>query len=127
MILLNNMFAIFNYDEFPIVKVTLNNNIENKEDFENFLNEWLRLYDDEEYFSFEFDTKNVGFINPKYSILMSLFIRELKNRDIQYLTSSRIYVYNKFTKYLLDLIFFIQKPVATVYIHYNDEIITIVP
>lgn len=126
MILLNNMFAVFDHDEFPIVKVTLNN-FENREDFENFLNEWLRLYDDEEYFSFEFDTKNVGLINPKYSILMSLFIRELKKRDIQYLTSSRIYVYSKFTKYLLDLIFFIQKPVATVYIHYNDEIITILP
>ena len=126
MILLNNMFAAFNHDEFPIVQVALNN-IENRQDFENFLNEWLRLYDNNEYFSFEFDTRNVGFINPKYSILMSLFIRELKNRDIQYLTSSRIYVYNKFTKYLLDLIFFIQKPVATVYIHYNDEIITILP
>ena len=58
---------------------------------------------------------------------MSLFIRELKKRDIQYLTSSRIYVYSKFTKYLLDLIFFIQKPVATVYIHYNEEVITILP
>ena len=126
MILLNNMFAAFNHDEFPIVQVALNN-IENRQDFENFLNEWLRLYDNNEYFSFEFDTKNVGFINPKYSVLMSLFIRELKKRDIQYLTSSRIYVYNKFTKYLLDLIFFIQKPVATVYIHYNDEIITILP
>ena len=126
MILLNNMFAVFDNDEFPIVKVTLNN-LENRQDFENFLNEWLKLYDNNEYFSFEFDTRNVGFINPKYSILMSLFIRELKNRDIQYLTSSRIYVYNKFTKYLLDLIFFIQKPVANVYIHYNDEVITILP
>ena len=37
------MFAVFDHDEFPIVKVTLNNNIENREDFENFLNEWLRL------------------------------------------------------------------------------------
>jgi hypothetical protein len=126
MILLNNMFAVFDHDEFPIVRVTLNN-LENRQDFENFLNEWLRLYDNEEYFSFEFYTKNVGLINPKYSILMSLFIRELKKRDIQYLTSSRIYVYNKFTKYLLDLIFFIQKPVANVYIHYNDEVITIQP
>ena len=121
------MFAVFNHDEFPIVKVTLNNNIENREDFEDFLNEWLRLYDNNEYFSFEFDTRNVGFINPKYSVLMSLFIKELKKRDIQYLTSSRIYVFNKFTKYLLDLIFFKQKPVATVYIHYNEEIITIEP
>ena len=92
------MFAVFDHDEFPIVKVTLNN-LENKEDFENFLSEWLRLYDNNEYFSFEFNTRNVGFINPKYSVLMSLFIRELKKRNIQYLTSSRIYVYNKFTKY----------------------------
>ena len=59
--------------------------------------------------------------------MMSLFIKELKNRDIQYLTKSEIYVYNKFTKYLLDLIFNLQKPVAPVNIHYNDEIIIINP
>jgi hypothetical protein len=53
------MFAVFDHDEFPIVKVTLNNNIENREDFENFLNEWLRLYDNNEYFTFEFDTRIV--------------------------------------------------------------------
>ena len=53
------MFAVFNHDEFPIVRVTLNNNIENNEDFENFLQEWLRLYDNSEYFSFEFENKLV--------------------------------------------------------------------
>jgi hypothetical protein len=74
-----------------------------------------------------FDTINVGLINPKYSIMMSLFIKELKKRDIQYLTKSEIYVYNKFTKYLLDLIFNLQKPVAPVHIHYDDEIIIINP
>ena len=38
----------------------------------------VKLYDNGEYFN-EFNTRNVGFINPKYSILMSLFIKELKN------------------------------------------------
>jgi len=126
-LLLNNMFATFDKNEFPIVKVTFSETIINNADFENFLKEWLQLYDNREYFSFVFDTKNVGIINPKYSILMSLFIKELKNRDIQYLTSSNIYVYNNFVKHLLDLIFFIQKPVAPVHIIYNGKIKSINP
>ena len=121
------MFATFDKNEFPIVKVTFSETIINNADFENFLKEWLQLYDNREYFSFVFDTKNVGIINPKYSILMSLFIKELKNRDIQYLTSSNIYVYNNFVKHLLDLIFFIQKPVAPVHIIYNGKIKSINP
>ena len=121
------MFASFDYSDFPIVKVIFSETIKDREDFEFFLQEWLQLYDDCKYFQFVFDTRNVGFINPKYSIMMSLFIRELKNRDIQYLEESHIYVYNTFTMYLLDLIFNLQKPVAPVYIHYNGDIKTIHP
>ena len=120
-------FATFDMSEFPKVKVTFSENIIDRNDFEKFLSEWLELYDNREYFEFVFDTINVGLINPKYSIMMSLFIKELKKRDIQYLTKSEIYVYNKFTKYLLDLIFNLQKPVAPVHIHYDDEIIIINP
>tara|TARA_B110000971_G_scaffold220954_1_gene266220 strand:- start:1217 stop:1588 length:372 start_codon:yes stop_codon:yes gene_type:complete len=120
-------FATFDRSEFPKVKVTFSENIIDRNDFEKFLSEWLELYDNCKYFEFVFDTINVGLINPKYSIMMSLFIKELKKRDIQYLTKSEIYVYNKFTKYLLDLIFNLQKPVAPVHIHYDDEIIIINP
>ena len=121
------MFATFDKTQFPIVKVTFSETIIDNTDFENFLKEWLQLYDNREYFSFVFDTKNVGLINPKYSILMSLFIRQLKTRDIQYLKSSHIYVYNNFVNHLLDLIFFIQKPVAPVHIDYNNKIKSINP
>ena len=120
-------FATFDRSEFPKVKVTFSENITDRNDFEKFLCEWLELYDNCKYFEFVFDTINVGLINPKYSIMMSLFIKELKKRDIQYLTKSEIYVYNKFTKYLLDLIFNLQKPVAPVHIYYDDEIIIINP
>jgi hypothetical protein len=120
-------FATFDRSEFPKVKVIFSENITDRNDFENFLSEWLQLYDDCKYFSFVFDTRNVSNINPKYSIMMSLFIKELKKRDIQYLTKSEIYVYNKFTKYLLDLIFNLQKPVAPVHIYYDDEEIIINP
>ena len=120
-------FATFDRSEFPKVKVTFSENITDRNDFEKFLSEWLELYDNCKYFEFVFDTINVGLINPKYSIMMSLFIKELKKRDIQYLTKSEIYVYNKFTKYLLDLIFNLQKPVAPVHIYYDDEEIIINP
>ena len=121
------MFATFDNSNFPIVKVFFSETIKDREDFEIFLQEWLKLYDNKQYFTFVFDTQNVGFINPKYSVLMSLFIKELKKRDIQYLEKSHIYVYNKFTMYLLDLIFNLQKPVAPVYIIYNGDIKTIHP
>jgi len=121
------MFATFDNSNFPIVKVTLSETIVDRNDFENFLQEWLKLYDNKEYFTFVFDTQNVGFINPKYSVLMSLFIKELKKRDIQYLEKSEIYVYNKFTMYLLDLIFTLQKPVAPVYIYHKNNTKTILP
>ena len=121
------MFATFDNSDFPIVKVTLSKTIVDRNDFENFLQEWLKLYDNKQYFTFVFDTQNVGFINPKYSVLMSLFIKELKKREIQYLEKSHIYVYNKFTMHLLDLIFNLQKPVAPVYIYYRNNTKTILP
>ena len=47
---------------------------------------------------------------------MSEFIYKLKKKPIQYLQKSIIIVNNSFIQSLLDLIFFIQSPVAPVYI-----------
>ena len=49
------------------------------------------------------------------------FISELKDKDKQYLTSTRIINVNRYLYYLLRLIFAIQKPVAPVTIVYNGE------
>ena len=76
----------------------------------------------------------------KYSIKMSLFIRNLKRERYQYLQKSIIYVNNNIVKSMLDFIFMIQPPVAPVYIIDNkdnidkilnniidDNIITVLP
>ena len=113
------MFALFDYSLYEtdnIVKVKLNNKIENNNDFSNFLNSWLTLYKNKQNFTFIFDTSNVGYIPIKYSIQMSLFIKKLKKQKTQYLQKSIIYVNNNIVKRMLDFIFILQPPVAPVYI-----------
>lgn len=115
------MFAEFDYSSFPIVNVKINSKVDDDEDFELFLNSWRKLYDDEKNFSFVFDTKDVGWIPLKYSFKMSMFIKELKQRNIQYLQQSTIHVYNTTVMNLLSLIFILQKPVAPVNIIRNNQ------
>jgi hypothetical protein len=113
------MFAEYNYEEFPYVKVKFSNTIENNEDFDSFLAGWIELYNQKKNFTFIFDTTNVGFVNPKYCVKMAMFIHSLKQREIQYLQQSFIIVSSKLVERLLELIFFLQKPVAPVHIIKN--------
>tara|TARA_B100000963_G_scaffold143019_1_gene124514 strand:+ start:1732 stop:2115 length:384 start_codon:yes stop_codon:yes gene_type:complete len=114
------MFANYNYNDFPIVKVDLSGNIENNEDFLNFTNQWLQLYNKKQEFEFIFDTYKCGLINPKYCLYTALFIKKIKQEKIQYLKKSIIYVYNKYIFHLLKIIFYIEKPVAPIDIIFND-------
>ena len=114
------MFVDFNYNNFPNIYVTFGK-LETNEEFNMLIDEWLKLYDKKVYFTFIFDTTNLEVYNIKYSFKMSAFIYRLKREPIQYLQKSIIIVKNNFIQYLLDLIFFIQSPVATVYI-IKDEI-----
>ena len=43
------MFAEYNYDEFPCVKVKFSNTIENNEDFDKFLAGWIELYNQKKF------------------------------------------------------------------------------
>lgn len=115
------MFAEFNYDSFPIVKVKLNN-VDNDDDFDNFLQNWLNLYIQQRDFIFIFDTINVLEVPFKYSIRMADFIRKLKrDNSYHYLQKSIIIVNNLFVKRMLNIIFNIQSPVAPVYILESEE------
>ena len=116
------MFAEYNYDEFPYVRVKFSNTIENNKDFDSFLAGWIELYNQKKNFTFIFDTTNVGFVNPKYCVKMAIFIHNLKRREIQYLQQSFIIVSSKLVERLLELIFFLQKPVAPVYIFNNRNL-----
>ena len=114
------MFAEYNYDFFPIIKVKLNN-VDNDNDFDNFLQSWLNLYIQQKDFTFIFDTTNVSDVPFKYSIRMAEFIRRLKkDNSYHYLQKSIIIVNSVFVKRMLNIIFKIQSPVAPVYI-LDDE------
>tara|TARA_Y100000741_G_scaffold360274_1_gene342260 strand:+ start:992 stop:1438 length:447 start_codon:yes stop_codon:yes gene_type:complete len=116
------MFAEYDYSLYEtnsIVKIKLNKKIEDNKDFNDFLNKWLELYEREKDFIFIFDTSDVGFIPIKYSIQMSLFIKNLKKRDYHYLQKSIIFVKSNIVKQMLDFIFMLQPPVAPVYIINN--------
>ena len=110
------MFAEFDYKLFPIVIVKFNKDIDNEEDFNNFLIRWLQLYKNCKEFIFLFDTTDVGVPPIKYCFRMSSFIKNLRKQKIQYLKKSIIIVKNKKVLRLLNIIFYLQPPVAPVYL-----------
>jgi len=114
------MFARYNVDEFPIVKVQMNDVPKSNYDFYLFLKKWEILYKNKKDFSFIFDTRNVGVPHIKYSIAMCNFIKKLKKEPYHYLQESIILINNNKIKWLLEFIFTIQSPVAPVYIYNTD-------
>ena len=113
------MFAKYDYSEYnekSIVRVKFSETITDDNDFNDFLNKWLELYENKKDFIFIFNCENVGYVPIKYSIKMALFIRTLRRKDYQYLQKSIIYIPSPRVKRLLDFIFMIQPPVAPVYI-----------
>jgi hypothetical protein len=124
------MFAVYDYTRYEshsIVTVTLNSQVENDKDFDDFLLQWLNLYIKKRMFTLIFDTSNVGYIPLIYSLRMSAFIGNLKKQKHQFLDKSIILINSNIVKHMLEFIFMIQAPVAPVYITNNiDEIDMIV-
>jgi|TARA_B110000238_G_C16046438_1_gene404130 hypothetical protein len=116
------MFAVYDYTRYEshsIVTVTLNSQVENDKDFDDFLLQWLNLYIKKRMFTLIFDTSNVGYIPLIYSLRMSAFIGNLKKQKHQFLDKSIILINSNIVKHMLDFIFMIQAPVAPVYITNN--------
>ena len=111
------MWAKYDYSKFPIVKVTFNEKINGEEEFNEFLKEWVLLYDNKKDFTFIFDSSNISKFNISYAFKMRKFIKKIKEFPHQYLKKSLIIVSNKYVKYLLSIVFSVQKPIATVYIY----------
>lgn len=110
------MFSKFNFNLFPIVIVEFSENIKDEKDFDYFLQGWISLYQTQKDFIFIFDTTKVGMPPIKYCFKMSAFISRLRKEKYHYLQKSIIIVKNKRVMRLLNLIFFLQPPVANVYL-----------
>jgi len=114
------MFSTYNLDFFPIIQVLIHGIPQNNE-FDEFLQNWLQLYNRQEPFLFLFDIRDLGDISIKYCFKMSLFIRSIRKQNPQYLQKSVILINNNKVKRLLDLIFTLQSPVADVFIINTEE------
>lgn len=113
------MFSEYDRSSFPLVKVKIIG-IPSDNDFDEFLRQWLQLYEEMNEFSFLFDIRELGNVSLKYCMKMSLFIYKLRKKEYQYLQKSIIVLNDNKIQRLLDFIFAIQSPVADVFIYNNN-------
>ena len=115
------MWCIFDKSNLPIVKISFGSDEQIEKEFDDFLDEWLKLYDEKIEFYFVFDTRQLSLLNVKYAYKMSSFIKALKKREVQYLKKSIIIVKNKYIQFLLNIVFSITRPVADAYLFSNHN------
>tara|TARA_B100000900_G_C20545592_1_gene702395 strand:- start:25 stop:459 length:435 start_codon:yes stop_codon:yes gene_type:complete len=113
------MFSVYDSSSFPLVKVKITG-IPSNDDFDEFLRQWLQLYEEMKDFSFLFDIRELGNVSLKYCVKMAMFIYKLRKREYQYLKKSVIVLNDNKIQRLLDFIFAIQSPVADVFIYNNN-------
>lgn len=114
------MFANFNLSLFPIVIIEFDSSEINDENFQLFLDNWEKLYLTKKDFTLVFDTTNMSIPNLKYCFRMSMFIKKIRKFNPQYLKKSIINVKNNTICNMLEFIFYLQPPVAPVYITKNE-------
>ena len=119
------MWAEYNHTNYPVVEVHMKGVIQNNDEFEAFLDGWNDLYDSRRDFVFIFDTREVGWVHPKYAFKMAKFIKDLKKRNYQYLKRSSIIVDSYWVKALLSLIFAIQSPVCPIDYHSDTSTVSV--
>jgi hypothetical protein len=110
-------FAKFDDTNFPVVIIKFNGTIQNDIDFDIFIDTWKSYDKFKKKYTFVFDSSEVTSVPIKYTYKMSSFIRELKqDRENVYLERSIIVCNNYYIRKLLEFIFFLEKPLAPVYI-----------
>ena len=116
-------FQIFdNTSVFKIIKVKLNNKIENSKDFNNFIKQWLDLYRKKKISYFYLIHPELVIYQLNIVIEFTKFISKLKQLETQYLKRSFIVVNSWIVKTLLRFTFNIQSPLAPVYIIRTEEL-----
>lgn len=111
------MFAIFDRENLPEIKVSFTGNDITDELFQSFLQEWNNCDLLKVPYTYYFDT-SIGMGNPKlkYAFGMAAFIKKKKKEPEKYLQHSIIYVTSRRNYLLLRIIFNLSSPIAPVYI-----------
>ena len=111
------MFAIFDRENLPEIKVSFTGNDITDELFQSFLQEWNNCDLLKVPYTYYFDT-SIGMSNPKlkYAFGMAAFIKKKKKEPEKYLQHSIIYVTSRRNYLLLRIIFNLSSPIAPVYI-----------
>jgi hypothetical protein len=110
------MFAQFNYENAPLIVVTLDTNIGNKDELDLFLKEWKQSYEQNNSYRYIFDSRKCGMINIKYTYLFAKFLSKLKSESVKYLDDVYVVIKSPWIKGLLEFVFTLQSPIAPVYI-----------
>jgi len=116
------MFATIDKSNFPVVRVTFSDDID-ETSFNDFLNEWRQLYREKKDFSFIFDTINMGFPPISYCYLMIQFLQSMKSQKRHYLKNSTIILSNDYLIYLLNVIFMVESPISDVTVINSDGVL----
>jgi|TARA_R110001632_G_scaffold68930_8_gene161653 hypothetical protein len=118
-------WATFDTTSYPTVFVDLGPTLDD-EGFQDFIQQWRNLYSERRDFYLIFNTSEVGWVNPKYAWEMASFIEELREQQEkldgkEYLQQSFIFYKSWYVKLLLNVIFYLQTPIAPVEILPHDK------
>ena len=106
---------------FHASKLPSMNSLEDKKDFQHFLQEWENIYELNEEFQFIFDTRKTKNASITYiPSLVSHMIRIRKEKE-PYLTKVIVQLNSEMVQTLLQMIFKIYKPFCEVVIDYQKE------
>ena len=110
------MFFEINLSLFPIVLIKFKNQEINDRDFDFFLRSWENIYSYKKNFALIFDMIDMPIYSLRYSFKMASFIKKIRGFSIQYLKKSIMIIDNDKILQMLKFIFYLQPPVADIYI-----------
>tara|TARA_Y100000389_G_C17448084_1_gene512868 strand:- start:638 stop:1009 length:372 start_codon:yes stop_codon:yes gene_type:complete len=101
----------FNYEHWPLLVLQMSEDMDDKKEFEQFIGNFLKIFEKNEKFKLLIDIQNLGSVPIKYLLQMGAFLIKIKPLNKQYLIGSS-YICSKKSKRLLDFVFTLHKPVA---------------
>ena len=114
------MFFSVDGNENPLFKIKFGK-MEDKSEFEKFKEFWKRLHQKMDTYMLMFDTLDMPILDVSYCYQMAKFIKILKQDERKPLKYSVIIIKSSIIRGLLNIIFKLQRPIATVYLVKDHE------